>query len=226
MRCQRLPDRVTYRFADCRCSEGRVSCEKVSSSEAEFLRLIRFNPAVVEILDRVRALDLPDVWLVSGCLFQTVWNVLAGEAPTRAIKDYDLFYFDASDCTKESEESVSEQAAELFSDLGFRIDVRNQARVHTWYAQEFGVEGYPRLAKSTDGIDNFLAVCSMVGIRRPRTGGLDLYAPFGVDDVLDRVMRPNPWYPNAPRDCYDKKAERWLAAWPELTVLPFPGGCD
>jgi hypothetical protein len=190
------------------------------SSETEFLRLIELNPAVPEIMRRTARLGLPDLWLVSGCLFQTVWNVLAGEAPTRGIKDYDLFYFDTADCSSESEDKANRRAAELFSDLRCEVDVRNQARVHTWYAQEFGVDGYPRLASSTDGIDNFLAICCMVAIRETSTGSIDLYAPFGVDDVLDRVMRPNPWYPNVPEHCYNKKAERWRTLWPDLRVEP------
>ena len=191
-----------------------------TSAKAEFLRLIGFNPAVTEIARRAETLGLPDTWLVSGCLFQTVWNVLAGQSPSRAIKDYDLFYFDATDCSREAEAAANHRAAESFADLGCEVDVRNQARVHLWYEQEFGVEGYPRLTRSTDGIDNFLAVCCMVAIRRTDAGGIDLYAPFGVEDVLDRVMRPNPWYPNAPRDCYEKKAERWRALWPDLKVEP------
>jgi hypothetical protein len=177
---------------------------------------------VREIVRRAETLGLPDTWVVSGCLFQTVWNVLAGENPARAIKDYDLFYFDASDCSSESEHEVNRRAAELFADLGCEIDVRNQARVHLWYADEFGVEGYPRLTKSTDGIDNFLAVCCMVAVRRTSAGSIDLYAPWGVEDVFDRIVRPNPWYPNAPIDCYNKKAARWRALWPGLKVEPLP----
>ena len=192
------------------------------SSTQEFLRLIELNPAVAELAGRAATLGLPDTWLVSGCLFQTVWNILAGERPTRAIKDYDIFYFDASDCSEESEERANRSAAELFADLGCQIDVRNQARVHLWYAKEFGVEGYPRLTTATDGIDNFLAVCCMVAVRRTSSRGMELYAPFGVDDVLDRVMRPNPWYPNLPRDCYNLKAERWRALWPDLKVEAVP----
>jgi len=176
---------------------------------------------VEEILAHLPELGIPDAWLVSGCLFQTVWNLLAGESPSRAIKDYDVFYFDASDLSEEAEISVNQRAAAVFSGLECEIDVRNQARVHVWYEQEFGVQGYPRLEKSTDGIDNFLAVCCMVAIRRTEAGGIDLYAPLGVEDVLERIMRQNPWYLNAPRTCYEKKAQRWCALWPDLQVEPF-----
>ena len=72
---------------------SRYRQKLTTGSEAEFLRLIQRNPAVNEILARLPELDVPDAWLASGCLFQTVWNVLAGESPTRAIKDYDVFYF-------------------------------------------------------------------------------------------------------------------------------------
>lgn len=201
-------------------SDARVSWEPDISATAQFLRLVRLNPFVTEIAGRASLLGLPDTWLVSGCLFQTVWNVLAGESPSRGIKDYDLFYFDSSDTSWESEQRINLRAAGLFSDLNCEIDVRNQARVHEWYAAEFGVDGYPRLKQATDGIDNFLAVCCMVAIRRTRTGNVDVYSPFGVDDVMDRVVRPNPWYPDAPVDCYNRKAERWRSLWPDLRVEP------
>ena len=185
-----------------------------------FLELIQRNPVVVELLERLPLLGLPDAWVVSGCLFQTAWNVLSNKPSTYGIRDYDIFYFDASDLSAKSEEAINLAGAELFTDVGCDIDIRNQARVHTWYEAEFGVGGYPQLTRSTDGIDNFLAVCCMVAIRRTEDGAFDVYSPFGVDDVLDRVMRPNPWYPNAPADFYNKKARRWTSLWPELKVEP------
>lgn len=176
------------------------------------------NPTLCQVIDRIAALQLPDTWVAGGCLFQTAWNVLAGEDPARAIKDYDVFYFDPQDRTKESEQNANVRAADLFSDLACTVDVRNQARVHQWYAQEFGVEGYPTLRCATDGIDNFLAVCCMVGVSRSRDGNIELYAPLGVEDVLRRTMRPNPWFPRAPKASYDRKADRWRALWPALVV--------
>ncbi len=163
---------------------------------------------------------MPDAWLVSGCLFQTVWNVLGEHEPTRGIRDYDVFYFDASDTSPQSEEQLNRRAASIFSDQDCQIDVRNQARVHQWYFDEFGVEDYPRLGRSTDGVDHFLSTCCMVAVRPDTEGGIELYAPFGVQDIFDRLVRPNPWFPKAPRKHYVKKAERWRALWPELKVLP------
>src|SRR5512133_2793070 len=60
----------------------------------EFLALALRNPVNVTIIDVLAQLDLPDAWLVSGCLVQTVWNVLTGRAVDHGIADYDAFYFD------------------------------------------------------------------------------------------------------------------------------------
>lgn len=40
------------------------------------------------ILSRWQALDLPNAWLVAGCLFQTVWNLQRGHRPDQGIKDF------------------------------------------------------------------------------------------------------------------------------------------
>jgi hypothetical protein len=54
-----------------------------------------------------------------------------------------------------------------------------------------------------------------VAAGRPR-----VYAPYGLDDVLGLVVRPDPASP-APRHVHETKAARWSAVWPELTVLPW-----
>lgn len=189
--------------------------------ERRFLDLIGQNQKLRRILDRLPELALPDTWLVGGCLFQTAWNVMAGLAPDRGIKDYDIFYFDPQSCSRECEDEAGRRADHLYRDLDCEVEVRNQARVHTWYAREFGVEGYPRLEKATDGIDNFLAVCCMVGVRPLEDGAVDLYAPLGVDDLLAGIMRPNPLFPLASGEAYENKARRWIANWPTLKISAF-----
>jgi hypothetical protein len=185
-----------------------------------FVRVIHRNSTIGEILRRLPDLGMCDAWLAGGCLFQTVWNVVRGDPASRGIKDYDVFYFDAGDRSRTAEERVNRNAASLFADLDCEVEVRNQARVHLWYEDEFGVSGYPELHCATDGVDRFLAVCCMVAVRPPGQGAVDLYAPFGVEDVFGLVMRPNPSFPTLPRGRYELKAKRWRTLWPELRVEP------
>ena len=59
--------------------------------ENAFLADISANPANRAILSRWRRLQLPDMWLVAGCLFQAVWNLQSGKSPAENVKDYDVF---------------------------------------------------------------------------------------------------------------------------------------
>ncbi len=184
--------------------------------EARFIEAVLCNPINRTILERLSTHDLNDAWLVSGSLFQTVWNCLTGRPPDCGIKDYDIFYFD-SDTSWEAEDAVIRRMAACFSDIEARIEPRNQARVHLWYPQKFGV-AYPPLQRATDGIDRFLVVAAQVGIRLLKAD-FDVYAPHGFDNVEALTIRPY-LCANFRADLYEAKAASWKARWPELTVLP------
>ena len=181
----------------------------------DFLALATTNHFTSEIATRLPALELHDAWLVSGCLFQPVWNALTKRAPTYGVRDYDVFYFDR-DCSREAEERVGERATRLFADLGVHLELRNQARVHHWYEADFGTP-YPPLGSSCEGIDRFLVRASMVGARCI-AGAWEVYAPCGFDDVAQMIVRPNR-APNFSATHYAAKARRWSACWPELSVI-------
>ncbi len=179
----------------------------------EFLSLALRNPVNAAIADELFRFALPDAWLVSGCLVQTVWNVLTRRAVEYGIADYDVFYFDP-DTSWEAEDAV---IAKLRAALpGAEIEARNQARVHLWYGEKHGLP-YPPLRSSTEGIDRFLTKNTRIGIRRTRDG-FEVYAPDGFDDAAGMIVRPNPG-PNFSAESYANKAARWKAVWPEVTVL-------
>lgn len=185
-------------------------------TESEFVAAALSNRVNAEILSRLPALELNDAWLVSGCLFQSVWNALDGHAPERGINDYDLSYFDP-DTSWEAEDDAIRRTAEAFADLGARIELRNQARVHLWYETKFGAP-YPPLTRATDGIDRFLMRNAMVGMR-PNGQGFDVYAPHGFADIAAMIVRPNATA-NFQAARYREKAGRWKKLWPKLTILP------
>lgn len=166
----------------------------------QFLVAALRNPVNVAITDELERLALPDAWLVSGCLVQTVWNVLTGRAVDHGIADYDVFYFDP-DTSWEAEDSVIRKMHARLGHLGVKIETRNQARVHLWYP----------------GIDRFLTRNTQVGARRAGYGH-DVYAPHGFDDIQGLIARPNPGT-NFSVANYAVKAARWKALWPELTAI-------
>ena len=181
-------------------------------NEARFIELVETNEVNRAILAALPELGLADSWLVSGSLFQTVWNALTGRAPGHGIKDYDVFYFDL-DTSWEAEDRAIRRGQEVFADLGAEVEIRNQARVHLWYEEKFG-RPYPPLTCATDGIDRFLAPACMVGI----SAGGEIYAPRGFDDIEAMVIRSNP-VANFDADELARKAARWQEKWPELRVL-------
>jgi uncharacterized protein len=186
--------------------------------EEEFLRLVLADPTVAAVLERTPALGVGDWWLTAGLLFQTAWNALTGRPPGTGIRDADLFYLDL-DPSWAAEDAVIRRGADLFAGLPVPVEIRNQARVHLWYGGHFGTAAPAPFRDCAQAIDAFAAVCCAVGVTvedgRPR-----LYAPYGVDDLLGLVVRPNPRSP-APREVYEAKAARWRSVWPELTVLPW-----
>lgn len=189
--------------------------------EAKLPALALENPFNAAILERLPALGLPDAWLVSGCLFQTVWNLQDGHVPTRGIRDYDIFYFDP-DLSWDAENVWIKRAAAAFADLPIEVEVKNQARVHLWYEQKFGLKGYPQLVRAAQGIDYFLAPCCMVGVRRI-PDGFEICAPDGLGDLFDRIVRPNArWLDLARRERYYEKIARWKRLWPSIEVVPWP----
>lgn len=176
---------------------------------SEILRDITRNAANAAILSRWNELELPDAWLVAGCLFQTVWNLQSGRPPESGIKDYDIFYFDASDLSEAGEGNAQAKADKLFSDLGITVEVSNQARVHLWYPDYFG-RPYPALTSSEDGIKRFLVLETCVGVR-PN----ECHAPFGLDGIYEGTLSPNPLTPYP--ELFTSKVASYRTRWPQLS---------
>jgi len=189
----------------------------MSELEAELAAIVRADAGLLYVLTTVRALDLPDWRLVSGAVYQAVWNARTGRPAGYGVKDYDLAYFDASDLSYEAEDVVIKRVAAAF-DEPFRsqVEVRNQARVAEWFPQKFG-EAYPPVANTDEALERFVAPAFAVGVRLEKDDKISVTAPFGLDDVFSLTIRPNPNRPLA-KD-WNRVVEKAKARWPELTFV-------
>ncbi len=185
--------------------------------EARLEAIVRASPRLMQVLTIARDLALPDWRIVSGAVYQTVWNALTGRDLDYGVKDYDLFYYDASDTSYEAEDVIIRRAERVYpADLAPLVEVRNQARVHLWFEQRFG-EPYDPLRCSDEALERFVGPAFAVGVRLESNGRLDIAAPFGLDDVFALRIRHNPNRPHAKG--WAKVVASAKARWPELVIV-------
>jgi uncharacterized protein len=175
--------------------------------------LVRDSPVLMEALRAARAVDAPD-WLVSaGAIRDAVWDALHGRPPAIP-RDIDVGFFDPTDLTPAREDLVAAALRDHAPELPW--DVKNQAAVHLWYPDRFGVD-VPPFRNTAEGVATFPETASCVGLRLLPNDELLVVAPHGLDDLFGLVCRHNPT--RVSRAFYEQRlAEKgWRERWPKLS---------
>jgi hypothetical protein len=190
----------------------------MSDLEARLEAILRDAPSLMTMMRIARDLDLPDWLIVSGAVYQRVWNHVTGRDPDYGVRDYDLAYYDP-DTSYEAEDVFIKRAAAAYPPpFDALVEVRNQARVHLWFHDHFQTdEPYPPLASSAEALTRFLAPAFAVGARLEADDRLTIAAPFGLDDLFALRLTPNPHRPKGAG--WDKVVASAKARWPEITVI-------
>ena len=194
---------------------GRPGAEQAAAIE----RFIRDEPVLMEVLEGLRTDGLPDQLLVAGAIYNLAWNRLTGRPALAGINDIDVFYFDP-DTSWDAEDAVIQRLAARFVHLPLPVQVRNQARVHLWFGQKFGVTDFAPLTSSGEMLGRYASKTHAVGARLEDDGRMTVLAPFGLDDIFSFRIVPNPVLPNRP--AHEAKGARAKSVWPEITVVPWP----
>lgn len=158
---------------------------------------------------------LPNGWVAAGAIAQSVWNDAFGLPPLHGLSDVDLVYFDPTDLSERSEADHAQRLRGAFRTLPVRLDVKNEARVHLWYADKFGYAIAP-YASVEAAIATFPTTATAVALR-PRGDGIEICAPFGLDDLFGLVVRANK--AQITRAIYEAKLARWRQFWPSLRFV-------
>jgi hypothetical protein len=200
------------RIADCVALDRR--------RRAALSEVLTSSPVLAPFLARWTDIGLPDCWLAGGAVAQTVWNDAFGLAPDHGLSDVDIVYFDANDLSASTEARHEARLRQLFAEVALRIDVKNEARVHLWYAEKFG-KALPQYASTEHAISTFPTIATSIGVG-PGLDGLTIMAPFGLSDLAGLIVRPNKT--QIGQDVYDAKVARWRPLWPGLTFVDWNDG--
>lgn len=175
------------------------------------------SEAINKAINRTQALGIKNYYIGAGCITQTVWNYLSGKPLDYGIKDIDFVYYDNENIDFQAEDRIISRIKELYSDLNYEVDAKNQARVHLWYKSHFGtdIEPYKSLEEA---INTWPTTATAIGVRK-ENNELLVYAPFGLNDLFGKIVRPNKT--QITRDVYENKVSRWTEKWPDLKIIPW-----
>ncbi|WP_067621157.1 nucleotidyltransferase family protein [Alicyclobacillus acidiphilus] len=180
--------------------------------EQDIISLIASDNWMMHVLQTAQSLRLPDWCVCAGFIRSKVWDYLHGFAGTR-LPDVDVAYFDPN----RTDESAEKEYEKILKGLDSSVpwSVKNQARMHT-------KNGHVPYTSTADGLSNFPEVCTAIGAYLDSNGQVSLVAPYGVDDLVNLVVRPTPFFISQDkRDIYEQRVatKGWSAKWHRLRIL-------
>jgi len=176
--------------------------------------IIRKNAEVFHVIETFSRFNLNNAYVCAGCIFQTVWNYLSGFDVNHGINDIDIIYFDGSDLSSEAENEIIHKINGFYSGIGYKLDINNEARVHLWYEKEFGFK-IPPYSSSEHAINTWMST-SAIGVTY-NENKLQVYAPYGLNDMYGKIIRPNKLL--LTKEQYEYKAKKWQSTWTDVTIL-------
>jgi hypothetical protein len=183
--------------------------------------LIASDRRRMEVLGAVRDLGLPDCWVAAGFVRNCVWDHLHGRAVSPLPQDIDVIWFEPTAC--DAARDVGLEMALRERDGTPAWSVKNQARMH-------GRNGDAPYRSATDAMRYWPETATAVGVRLDARGGIEVAAPFGLDDLFDLVVRPTPRFAVGKHAVYLERvrSKHWQRDWPALQIrgqTPVLGNC-
>jgi hypothetical protein len=169
------------------------------------------DPGRRRVLALVESLGLPDCWVGAGFVRNAVWDHLHYSANTTPSGDIDVLWFSAERGDAAGDRDIEAQLRAREPALAW--SVKNQARMHTRNLD-------PPYRGTTDAMRHWPETATAVAARR-ECDKILLTAPFGLDDLFDRVVRPTARFQGEKYRIYlDRiRHKRWQERWPKLRIV-------
>jgi hypothetical protein len=178
---------------------------------ADIATFIAHNPRMMRCLTILAAHGPADAWIGAGFVRNTVWDHLSGQdSEVQPPSDLDVVFHDPVNATAEQDTAFEAALHIAAPDLPW--SVRNQARMH----ERNGHRPYRDVA---DALAHWPETATAIAARLgPK--GVEILAPFGVEDVLKMIIRPTPAFRTKPEIPLARlKAKGWRTRWPGLHLV-------
>ena len=178
----------------------------------DLLQAIQLNTDLMKILIIIRNLGLKDSWLAAGSIRNFIWNLLSDKSPFDRETDVDVIFFDP-DISYEETVSLENRLREDFPQ--YQWELKNQVYMH-----QHSPHTVP-YTSSRDAMSKYPERCTAVGLRLNEDSTLELFAPYGLEDILNFQVHPTPHFlENEDRmKLYQTRLSKknWQEKWKNLT---------
>ena len=154
-------------------------------NEQEILDAFRENPDMMTILTIIRDLGLKDSWLAAGSVRNFIWNLLSDKSPFDSETDVDVIFFDP-DVSYEETVSLEKKLREDFP--RYQWELKNQVYMHLHSPHTVPY------TSSCDAMSKYPERCTAIGLRLHADATLELFAPYGIEDILNFQVSPTPHF--------------------------------
>lgn len=182
--------------------------------ESQVLQAMQADPDMMTILQIIGNLSLKDSWLAVGSVRNFIWNLLSGKPGFDADTDVDVIFYDPAISYEETlclEQELNSQWPQ------YQWELKNQVYMHI---HSPGTAAYQ---DAQDAMSKYPERCTAIGLRLLEKGELDLFAPYGLEDILSFQVRPTVHFleTEARRELYTARLRKknWQAKWPQLTIV-------
>ena len=151
----------------------------------DLLQAIQLNPDLMKILTIIRNLELKDSWLAAGSVRNFIWNLLSDKPAFDRETDVDVIFFDP-DVSYEETLAIENKLREDFPQ--YQWELKNQVYMH---------QHSPHTApysSSCAAMSKYPERCTAIGLRLNEESALELFTPYGLEDILNFQVRPTPHF--------------------------------
>ena len=126
------------------------------NTEKDILTLIQQDIWMMNLLNAVSSLNLPDWWICAGFVRAKIWDELHGFDERTPTPDIDVIYYDPSTIDEKVEKKYEKALIELLPTIPWSI--KNQARMHI-------ANNSPPYSSAADAISKFPETATALGVK-------------------------------------------------------------
>ncbi|MBF7076623.1 nucleotidyltransferase family protein [Streptococcus sp. HF-100] len=182
-------------------------------AEQDILNQFTADKDLMTILTMIRSLQLKDSWLAAGSVRNFIWNYLSNQPGFDKETDVDVIFFNPA-ISYEETLKIETKLKENYPNYNWEL--KNQVYMHI---HNPNTEPY---RDSRDAMSKYPERCTAIGLRLLDNDQLELFAPYGLDDILEFRIASTPHFLEDAdrRQLYNMRIQKkdWQKKWNNLQI--------